>query len=96
MIYPRARTRRVFIYIDIFGDGSPRFCLVLSPSLHGSITRSQVVAKLGAQALALLAASVLTQHYGSRLTPWIRRSSTILITTFAVVYGVYLLLAHTK
>lgn len=55
-----------------------------------------MVAKLAALAFALLAASVLTQYYGSRLTPWIRRSSAILITTFAVVYGIYLLLAHTK
>ena len=56
----------------------------------------QVVAKLAALAFALMAASAITQHYGNRLTPWIRRSSTILITTFAVVYGIYLLLAHTK
>lgn len=57
---------------------------------------AQVVAKLAALALALMAASMLTQHYGNRLTPWIRRSSKILITAFAVVYGIYLLLAHTK
>ncbi|CAN0060960.1 unnamed protein product, partial [Ectocarpus sp. 13 AM-2016] len=57
---------------------------------------AQVVAKLAGLALALMAASMLTQHYGNRLTPWIRRSSTILITTFAVVYGIYLVLAHTK
>ncbi|CAN0169464.1 unnamed protein product, partial [Hapterophycus canaliculatus] len=56
----------------------------------------QVLAKLAALAFVLMAASAVTQHYGSRLTPWIRRSSTIMITTFAVVYGVYLLLAHTK
>lgn len=66
------------------------------PSVLCRFGFSQVVVKLAALALALMAASAVTQHYGNRLTPWIRRSSTILITTFAVVYGVYLLLAHTK
>lgn len=72
----------------------PLFSLLSLFSCSGH--RAQVVAKLAALAFALLAASVLTQYYGSRLTPWIRRSSAILITTFAVVYGIYLLLAHTK
>lgn len=56
----------------------------------------QVVVKLAALGLALIAASAFTQRYGSRFPPWMRRSATILITSFAVVYSVYLLLAHTK
>ncbi|CAN0368133.1 unnamed protein product, partial [Ectocarpus fasciculatus] len=81
---------RPLIYVVIgYGIGGPQL-LGLD---HKEI---KVVAKLAALALALMAASMLTQHYGNRLTPWIRRSSTILITAFAVVYGIYLLLAHTK
>lgn len=52
--------------------------------------------KLAGRVVILLAASVATQRCGSRLSPWLRRSTTIFITTFAVVYGVYLLLGHTK
>ncbi|CAB1098159.1 GT48 [Ectocarpus sp. CCAP 1310/34] len=81
---------RPLIYVVIgYGVGGPQLLGLDHKEL-------KVVAKLAALALALMAASMLTQHYGNRLTPWIRRSSTILITTFAVVYGIYLLLAHTK
>lgn len=81
---------RPLIYVVIgYGVGGP---MVLSLDHH----EIKTVLNLVGLALLLLAASILTQRYGARFPPWIRRSATILITSFAVVYGLELLLAHAK
>lgn len=81
---------RPLIYVVIgYGIGGPKL-LGLD---HNEI---KVVMKLFGQGLALIGAYFITQCYGTTFSPWLRRSATILITSFAVVYGVFLLLAHTK
>lgn len=56
----------------------------------------QTMAKMLGVALTPMVASAINRRCGPRFSPWLRRSSTIFITSFAVVYCAYHMVARAK
>ncbi|CAM9094798.1 unnamed protein product [Ascophyllum nodosum] len=84
---------RPLTYLVIgYGIGGPQVLALDNDEKQARV----VVLKVVVLAAVLMVVSMATQLYGSRLSPWLRRSVTILISTFAVVYGMYLVLENTK
>ncbi|CAM9502379.1 unnamed protein product [Choristocarpus tenellus] len=52
--------------------------------------------KLGLLALAMLLGHCISDQCGMRFSPWVRRSSKIIIGTFAIIYGAMLMISHAK
>ncbi|CAM9694747.1 unnamed protein product [Discosporangium mesarthrocarpum] len=51
---------------------------------------------LGLLALAMLLGHYITDKCGGSMSPWLRRSSKLVISSFALIYGAILLCTHTK